>query len=79
MVCRVRRRRSGGSRARKGLSSGRVSRRARTAGIVSSRVRSSISTLPPTFSVIVRASSRASIRKYDLRRSMTGRYAVALP
>ena len=47
--------------------------------MVSRRLSSSVNTCPVILARIVRASSRSAIWKYVLRRSMTGKYAVAFP
>jgi len=75
----VRRRRCEGSRRSQAASSTGTSSRASSADRAGSRARSSERTFPVTFSRIVRVSSRRSIWKYTLSRSMTGRYGVVLP
>src|SRR4030095_16721120 len=68
-----------GSSFRQASSSTDKSKSERRAGSADLSDSPSARTLPVTFSRTLRASSRASMRKYDLKSSMTGSQAVAWP
>jgi hypothetical protein len=68
-----------GSSACQRASSTGTARRDKRADRVGSRARSSVRSLPVTFSRMARGSSRSVILKHPLRRLTTGRYGAVLP